>query len=44
MSEIITISGEGVQLTKRKWYQVYKKGWKKHYDHWDRLWWIREKL
>jgi hypothetical protein len=40
--EIIQIEGE-VQLTKRKWWQLYKKGWQKHRDFWNRLWWIRFK-
>jgi hypothetical protein len=40
--EIIKIDGE-VQLTKRYWWQLYKKGWCKHTDLWGCLWWIRFK-
>ena len=40
--EIIQTQGE-VQMTKRQWYQLYKKGWHKHRDFWNRHWWIRFK-
>ena len=38
--DVITIQGE-VQLMKRKWYQLYKKGWHRHYDFWGQKHWIR---
>jgi|GEM_PF-2279214 len=41
-SEIIQSKGE-VQMTKRKWGQLYKKGWQRHQDFWNRRWWIRFK-
>jgi hypothetical protein len=34
---------EAVLLTKRFWWQVYKRGWHKHTDLWGGLWWIRYK-
>ena len=40
--EIIQSQGE-VQMTKRQWWQLYKKGWQKHRDFWNRRWWIRFK-
>jgi|AntRauTorcE11897_2_1112592.scaffolds.fasta_scaffold00149_60 hypothetical protein len=39
-SEIIQTKGE-VQMLKRQWWEIYKKGWYKHKDHWCRRWWIR---
>lgn len=38
-NEIIQVKGE-VQLMKRDWWQVYKRGWKKHRALF-KLWWIR---
>jgi hypothetical protein len=32
-----------VLLTKRFWWQVYKRGWHKHTDLWGGLWWIKYK-
>ena len=40
--EIIKMEG-AVLLTKRKWWQLYKRGWHKHNDLWGGLWWIRFK-
>jgi hypothetical protein len=40
--EIIQMDGE-IQITKRYWWQLYKKGWYKHTDLWGNLWWIRFK-
>ena len=40
--EIIQMEGQ-IQMTKRKWWQVYKRGWHKHNDFWGGLWWIRYK-
>ena len=40
--EIIKMEG-AVLLTKRKWWQLYKRGWHKHNDLWGGLWWIRYK-
>jgi hypothetical protein len=40
--EIIKMEGE-VLITKRFWWQLYKKGWNKHTDLWGGLWWIRYK-
>ena len=42
LKEIITLDSK-VQLTKRYWYQICKKGWYKHNDLWGRHWWIRFK-
>lgn len=39
-SNVIEI-GTKVQMTKREWWQIYRKGWHKHNDHWGRKWWIR---
>ena len=39
-SKVIEI-GTKVQMTKREWWQIYRKGWHKHNDHWGRKWWIR---
>lgn len=33
--------GTKVQMTRREWWQIYRKGWHKHNDHWGRRWWIR---
>jgi hypothetical protein len=41
-SEIIQSKGE-VQMMKRKWWQLYKRGWQKQQDFWNRRWWIRFK-
>jgi hypothetical protein len=41
-SEIIQSKGE-VQMMKRKWWQLHKRGWQKHQDFWNRKWWIRFK-
>jgi hypothetical protein len=41
-SEIIQAQGE-VQMIKRDWWQLYKRGWQKHRDFWNRRWWIRFK-
>ena len=41
-SEIIQSKGE-VQMMKRNWWQLYKRGWQKHRDFWNRKWWIRFK-
>jgi hypothetical protein len=38
--EIIQIDGE-IQMTKRYWWQLYKRNWYKHTDLWCGLWWIR---
>jgi len=38
-NKIIQIKTE-VQMMKRNWWQVYKKGWCKHRDFWNRMWWI----
>jgi len=35
MGEIIEIKG-AVQLTKRKWFHLYKRGWHKHRDFWGK--------
>ena len=40
--EVIKVQGE-VLMTKRYWWQLYKKGWCKHNDLWGGLWWIRFK-
>ena len=40
--EIIQAQGE-VQMMKRNLWKVYKKGWCKHRDFWNRGWWIRVK-
>lgn len=40
--EIIQVQGE-VQMMKRDWWQLYKRGWHKHKDFWNRRWWIRFK-
>ena len=40
--EIIKMEGE-VLMTKRLWWQIYKKGWHKHTDLWGGLWWIKYK-
>lgn len=40
--EIIQAQGE-VQMMKRDWWQLYKRGWQKHRDFWNRRWWIRFK-
>lgn len=40
--EIITLDGK-VQIMKRYWYQIYKKGWYKHSDLWGSPLWIRFK-
>ncbi len=40
--EIIQVKGE-VQMMKRDWWQLYKRGWQKHRDFWNRRWWIRFK-
>ena len=32
-----------VQITKRKWYQIYKRGWHKHTNWWDQRCWVRFK-
>ena len=37
---IIDIQGS-VQMVKREWWQLYKKGWYKHSDLWGQRWWIR---
>jgi len=42
-NKIIQIKTE-VQIMKRNWWQVYKKGWCKHRDFWNRMWWIRFKF
>jgi hypothetical protein len=34
---------EEIQMNKRFWWQVYKRGWHKHTDLWGGLWWIRYK-
>jgi len=41
-NQIIQTEGK-LQLLKRKWYQLYKRGWSKHTDFWNRLWWIKYK-
>jgi hypothetical protein len=41
-TEIIQMQGE-VQMMKRDWWQLYKRGWQKHRDIWNRRWWIRFK-
>jgi len=33
-NEIITITNGQVQMMRRKWWQIYKKGWHKHTDFW----------
>lgn len=38
--EIIQLEGE-VQLLKRHWWEIYRKGWYRHSDLWGRKWWIR---
>jgi hypothetical protein len=40
--KIIQAQGE-VQMMKREWWQLYKRGWYKHRDFWNRRWWIRFK-
>ena len=40
--EVIKMQGE-VLMTKRYWWQLYKKGWHKHTDLWGGLWWIKFK-
>lgn len=40
--EVIKMQGE-VLMSKRYWWQLYKKGWYKHKDFWGCLWWIRFK-
>jgi len=40
--EILQTQGE-VQMMQRDWWQLYKRGWKKHRDFWNRRWWIRFK-
>jgi hypothetical protein len=40
--EILQMVGE-IQMTKRYWWQLYKKNWYKHTDLWGGLWWIRFK-
>jgi hypothetical protein len=40
--QIIKMQGE-VLLTKRYWWELYKKGWYKHNDLWGGLWWIKFK-
>ena len=32
-----------VQITKRKWYQIYKRGWHKHTNFWSQRCWVRFK-
>lgn len=39
--EIITIKDAEVQMMRRKWWQIYKKGWHKHTDLWGNKMWIR---
>jgi len=40
MQKIIQIQGE-VQLLKRQWWQLYKRGWYKHINLWGEKLWIR---
>ena len=40
--EMLQMVGE-IQMTKRHWWQLYKKNWYKHTDLWGGLWWIRFK-
>lgn len=40
MSEIVQIKGE-IQLQPRKWYALFKKGWHKHTDIFNKPYWIR---
>lgn len=40
--EVIKMQGE-VLMTKRYFWQLYKKGWYKHSDLWGELWWIKFK-
>ena len=40
-NEIITISGGEVQMMRRKWYELYKRGWHKHSNLWGDMMWIR---
>lgn len=40
-NEIIPITNGQVQMMRRKWWQIYKKGWHKHTDFWGNLMWIR---
>ena len=40
--EILEIDGK-IQLMNRKWYQLFKNGWYKHLDFFNRKWWIRFK-
>lgn len=40
--EVIKMQGE-VLMTKRYWWQLYKKDWYKHKDFWGCLWWIKFK-
>jgi hypothetical protein len=37
----ITITNVDIQLLKRQWWQIYKKGWHKHQDFYNRKWWIK---
>ncbi len=39
-SSVIEISSK-IQMQGRRWWQIYRKGWHKHNDHWGRKWWIR---
>tara|TARA_R110001632_G_scaffold222564_1_gene353846 strand:- start:283 stop:567 length:285 start_codon:yes stop_codon:yes gene_type:complete len=37
----ITITNVDIQLLKRQWWQMYKKGWHKHQDLYNGKWWIK---
>lgn len=37
----ITITNVDIQLLKRQWWQIHKKGWHKHQDFYNRKWWIK---
>lgn len=40
-SSVIKITNVDILLLKRQWWQVYKKGWHKHQDLYNRKWWIK---
>ena len=39
--DVLVKDVEGYDLYSRHWWQIRKKGWKRHLDYWNRRWWIR---
>jgi len=41
--KIVSIDNGEILLMERKWWEIYKKGWDKHRDFWNRMLWKKNK-